>query len=207
VYDGPVEDSVITFQTDPFTPSAWAAEKVAAAIESETEKRGGRVTELKVYVDKSPLFWTTFRVEISGTPLGGAVESAPGIGVGVGIPIWVIIVILALALALLIAVITWAIQTISKSFTHKPLSEEIKKTWSRETLISAIGDFEIKLERPPRPPEELNGMSDQELRDYCDHMAEEIVPPELSLVPILVLGGVVVVVGAGAAYALTAGKK
>ena len=207
VYDGPVENSVIAFTTDPFLPSAWMAEKMAASIESETKKKGGRVTELKVYVDKSPLLWTKFRVEITGTPLGNTIEAAPGVGIGVGIPIWIIIVILALAVTALLLVLTWAIETITKSFTHKPLSEEIKKTWSRETLISAIRDFETKLEHTPMPIEELNGMEDQELRDYCDHMAEEIVPaPEASLVALAVLGGLVVV-GAGATYALVTRRK
>lgn len=197
VYDGDTEFSIFTFTTPAFIPAGWAAEKLAAAVESEVEKAGGRVIELKAYADKTPLLWTDFRIEVRGTPLG----AAQGVGVAVGIPIWVIILIAALAIALLIAVITWSIQTITETFTHKPLSPAIKEAWSRETLISTINDFEIKLVRTPTPAEELEKMSDEELREYCDGLAEEIAPPEVSWWPLVIIGGVGVL-GVGAAFAL-----
>jgi len=206
VHDGDVETSIFTFSTAAFVPADWTAQKFAAAVESEVEKEGGRVIELKVYADKTSFLWTDFRVEVTGTPLGGAVEAAPGIGVAVGIPIWAAILIAALAIAFLIAVITWSIKTITETFTHKALSPEIKATWSKETLISTIGDFEIKLEHTPTPPEELEAMSDQELRDYCDQLAEEIVPPEISWLPLAIVGGLGIL-GVGAAVALAAGRK
>lgn len=203
VYDGDVEVSTFSFKTDPFTPASWVAEKFAKAAADEVEKQGGRLLELRVYVDKTPLLWTEFRIEVIGTPLGGGVAAT---GIAVGIPIWAAILIAALAIALLIAVITWSIKTIVQLFTHKPLSEEIKGTWSRETLISIIGDFEVKLERTPTPPEELEAMSDQELRDYCNQMAEEIVPPEVAWVPLVIVGALGVL-GIGAAIALAAPKR
>ncbi len=204
VYDGDAETSIFTFKTAPFVPADWAAEKLAAAIESEVEEEGGRVLELRVYADKTPLLWTDFRVEVIGTPLGGAVA---GPGIAVGIPIWAAILIAALAIALLIAVITWSIKTITETFTHKPLSPEIKAAWSRETLINTIGDFEVKLERMPTPPEELEAMSDQKLRDYCDQLAEEIVPPEISWVPLAIIGGLGVLVVGAAAVALATARR
>lgn len=208
VYDGDVEVSTFTFQTAAFVPADWAAQKFTDVVESKVEKEGGRVIELKVYADKTPLLWTDFRIEVIGTPLGGAVEAGPGVGVTVGIPIWAAILISALAIALLIAVITWSIKTITETFTHKPLSPEIKEAWSRETLIHTINDFEIKLERIPTPPEELEEMSDQELRDYCDQLAEEIVPPEVSWLPLAIIGGLGVLgVGGIAAVALAARPK
>jgi len=207
VYDGEAELSIFTFTTASFIPADWAAEKFAAAVESEVEKAGGRIIELKVYADKTPLLWTDFRIEVIGTPLVETVEAAPGVGIAVGIPIWAIILIVALGIALLIAVITWSIQTIVKTFTHKPLSEEIKKTWSKETLIGCINDFEVELERTPTPPAELEEKSEEELRVYCDSLAEEIVPPGVSWWPLAILGGVAVVgIGAAAAFAL-AGRK
>ncbi len=205
VYDGDDEFSTFTFTTATFVPADWAAEKLAVAIESEVEKGGGRVLELKVYADTTPLLWTDFRIEVRGTPLGGAVGAAPGIAVG--IPIWAAILISALAIALLIAVITWSIKTITETFTHKPLSPEIKAAWSRETLINTIGDFEVKLERMPTPPGELEAMSDQELRDYCDQLAEEIVPPEISWLPLAIVGGLGVLGVGVAAVALATTRR
>jgi len=206
VYDGDVEVSTFTCKTVPFVPSAWAAKEFADAIESEVEERGGRIIEMKSYADTTPLMWTDLRIEVSGTPLGGAVEAAPGIAVG--IPIWAAILIAALAIAFLVAVITWSIKTITETFSHKALSPEIKAVWSRETLIGTINDFEVKLiadgklPGPPTPPEELEEMSDQGLIDYCDELAEIIVPPEVSWLPIVLIGGVAVL-GAGAALALS----
>jgi len=202
VYDGDIEVTTATFQTDPLTPADWAAEKFAEAVANEVEKEGGRVIELKVYVDKAPLLWTNFRIEASSTPLGGAV----GVGIAVGIPIWAAILIAALAIAFLIAVITWSIKTITETFTHKPISEEIKKAMSREALTILANDFEEKLERTQTPPEELEQMSDQELRDYCDQLAEAITPPEVAWLPLAIVGGLGVL-GIGAAIALAARRE
>ncbi|GAI89687.1 unnamed protein product, partial [marine sediment metagenome] len=87
------------------------------------------------------------------------------------------------------------------------LSEEIKVTWSRETLISVIGDFEEKLELTPTPSGELEKQSDQELRDYCNTLAKEIVPPGLGFPLALVAVGGLAVLGVGAAVALAPRKE
>ncbi len=197
VYDGKTDFSIFNFTTPAFIPTNWAAEKFTESVESEVEKAGGRVIDLKVYVDKSPLLWTDFRIEVEGTPLG----AAQGVGVPVGIALWATILIIALSIALLIVVITWSIDTITKSFTHKPINEEIKKAMSPETLIRLIGDLEVKLELPLTPTEELEQMSDEELRVYCDNLADVIVPPAVAWLPLAIVGGVIVV-GGGAAIAL-----
>lgn len=177
VYDGPCDVSTFTFKTDLFTPASWIAGRLATHVKDEVRKAGGRVMEMRVYVDKSPLLWTDWRIEVVGVPAATA-----GLGTSLGIAWWAIAILAALAIALII-VITWLLKTIVSSFTHKTLSEEIKKTWSRETLISVIGDFEEKLKRTPTPPEDLEKKSDDELRTYCDQLAETIAPaPGLGLV-------------------------
>lgn len=172
VYNGPCEISTFTFTTIPFTPASWIAGSLAAAVEAEVKKAGGRVMEMRVYVDENLLRpWTNWRIEVIGIP-----PATAGVAMSLGIAWWAIAILAALAIILIIA-ITWSIKTIISAFTRKPISEEIKKAWSRETLISATNDFEVVLEREPTPPEEFEGKSDQELRDYCDELAEEIAPP------------------------------
>ena len=204
VYDGDVEGTTAVFKTDPFTPSAWAAQRFADALEDEVAKAGGRVLELQVYVDTTPLLWTDFRVEVISTPLEAAVGG--GVGVAVGIPVWAAILIIALAIVAVIVAITLSVKTIVSTFTRKPLSEEIKITWSRETLITIIGDFEEKQERPPTPPERLEEMSDGELREYCDQLAEAIVPAEVEWMGLVVVGGIALL-GMGAVAVVFAARK
>jgi len=77
---------------------------------------------------------------------------------------------------------------------------------SSETLIRLIGDLEVKLELPITPAEELAQKSDEELRVYCDNLAEVIVPPATAWLPLAIVGGIIVL-GGGAAIALaTRGK-
>ncbi|GAJ03472.1 unnamed protein product, partial [marine sediment metagenome] len=97
IYDGDVEVTTATFKTDPFTPSAWAAKKFADALESEFRKVGGKVLEVKVSVDKTPLLWTDYRIEVIGTPLGEGVAATAGIA-AIHIPIAITVLIIALAI-------------------------------------------------------------------------------------------------------------
>jgi len=202
IYDGDVEVSTATFKTDPFTPADWVAQKFADALESEVRKAGGKVLEVKVYVDKTPLLWTDFRIEVIGTPLGGPVEAAPGIAVG--IPIWLAIILVCLAITAVIVVATLAFKTVMEAFKHTPGLEDVKPAWGKEALILDIQDAEEYWERTPTPVETLEGMSEAELRDLLDQIAEAEVPP-VEMWPLLALGGLGVV-GLGAiavAYALT----
>ncbi|GAI56074.1 unnamed protein product, partial [marine sediment metagenome] len=179
VYDGDVEITTATFRIDPFTPSAWAAEKLADSVASEAAKKGSRVIELKVYVDTGPLLWTDIMIELTATPIGGV--TAAGVG-AIGIPLWASVLIIALAVIGVIVAITLAAKTIAGLFQHKALTPALKEPMSRKTLIGLINDYEVKLEETkpeftPKPPEEIEAMSDDELRDYCDQLAEWIAPP------------------------------
>ena len=171
VYDGPCDVSTFTFKTDPFTPASWVAGLLASHVEDEVKKAGGRVMEMRVYVDKSPLLWTDWRIEVVGTPA----PTTSGVGMALGIAWWALAILAALAIILII-VITWSIKTIVSTFTHKPISEEIKAAWSRDTLISVIHDFETKLKRTPTPDADLQAKTDQELRSYCDELASAVAP-------------------------------
>ncbi len=135
VYDGDAEVTTFTCKSDPFTPANWLAGKLASVIEAEVEKSGGRVMEMRIYVDKTPLLWANWRIELIATPLGEEVEA--GIGVA-GIPIAVAVVIIALAI---IAVIIVAYFFIIKPLTykHKALSPELKEPMSRATRFFHLG--------------------------------------------------------------------
>lgn len=112
IYDGDVEATTATFKTDPFTPSAWMADKFASKLEQEVRANGGRPLEVKVYVDTSPLLWTNFRIEVISTPIGGVAGASPGMAVG--IPPWASILIIALAIIAVIVVATLAFKTVMR---------------------------------------------------------------------------------------------
>jgi hypothetical protein len=202
IYDGDVEVTTATFKTDPFTPAAWMGDKFTSKLEEEVRARGGRPLEVKVYVDTTPLFWTNFRIEVVGTPLGAEVAS----GIAVGIPIWAAILIIALAIIAVIVVATLAIKTIVGLFKTYPGLEDVKPGWGKETLMLTIHDSEEHWERPLTPTETLGGMSEAELRDHLDQIAEEEVTPEVSWWPLVLIGGLAVV-SAGAAIAIAARRK
>ncbi len=204
IYDGDVEATTATFKTDPFTPSAWLGETFASKLEEEVRARGGRPLEVKVAVDKTPLLWTNFRIEVSSTPLGGVTEAAPGIAVGT--PLWLAIVLVCLAITLVIVVATLAFKTIMAEFKRYPGLHEVKPAWEKDTLILTIHDSEEYWERTPTPVETLEGMSEEELRDHLDQIAEEEVPAEVSPWGIVALVGGIGILGVGAAVAL-AGRK
>ena len=205
IYDGDVEVTTATFKTDPFTPPDWMGDKFASKLEEEVRARGGRPIEVKVYADTTPLLWTNFRVEVTGTPLGGAVEAAPG--VSVGIPVWLAIILVCLAIIAVIIVVTLAIKTITEMFKHKPGLEDVKPGWGKETLMGTIHDSEEYWERPLTPLETLEGMSEQELRDHLDQIAEEEVKPEFPW-PLVIVGGVCALAAIGlAAYGAAPRRK
>ncbi|GAI69860.1 unnamed protein product, partial [marine sediment metagenome] len=176
IYEGDVEVTTATFKTDPFTPSAWMADKFASKLEEEVRARGGRPLEVKVYVDKTPLLWTDFRIEVISTPIGGAEATS---GIAVGIPVWLAIILVALAIIAVIVVATLAIKTIVELFTTQPGLEDVKPAWGKEALVLDIQDAEEYWERPLTPVETLEEMSEEELRTYLDKIAEEEVPPEV----------------------------
>ncbi|GAI56752.1 unnamed protein product, partial [marine sediment metagenome] len=97
--------------------------------------------------------------------------------------------------------------TIMDRLQHKPGLEDVKPGWGKETLMLTIHDSEEYWERPLTSTDTLEGMSEDELRDYLDQIAEEEVPPALpDWLPWAIIGGIVVVGGGVAAIALTAAK-
>jgi hypothetical protein len=93
-----------------------------------------------------------------------------------GIAWWAVAILAALAIALII-VITWAAKEIAGLFNHKPDLEQVKPAWTKEALILTIQDAEEYWERTPTPVETLEGMSEEELRELLDQIAEEEIPP------------------------------
>ncbi|MBA7681439.1 hypothetical protein ES703_89777 [subsurface metagenome] len=202
VYDGDVEVSTFTFKTDPFTPASWVAGKLADHFENEVRNAGGRVMEMRVYVDRSPLLWADWRIEVAGIPPQAQVAAMP-----FGIVWWAAILIAAFAIIAVIIVATLATKTIVGLFNRKPGLDEVKVGWGKDTLIQTIQDSEEYWERPPTPPETLEGMSEEELRHYLNKIAEEEVAPVISPWAGLAIAGVLGIVVVGAAFALGARPK
>ena len=132
------------------------------------------------------MFWTNYRVEVTAT-------ASP--------IVWTPILIGVLAILFIIA-IYFTIKLVDEVFfKRKALDEEIKKTFSRETLTAMILDLE-----PEMAPETLEEKSDQELRDLLNRILAEKAPP---ISPWLILGivGGVGVLGVGAAVALSTARR
>ncbi len=205
IYSGDAEVNIATFKIDPFTPSAWAAQKFADALESEARKKGARVLETKVYVDTTPLLWTDIKIEVIGTPLGEEVETVAGRGIAVGIAPWLAIILVCLAITAVIVAATLAFKTVMEAFKKKPGLADVKVAWGKEALILDIQDAEEYWERTPTPAGTLEGMSEEDLRHLLNQIAEEEVPTEPDMWPLIMLG-ILGVGGFGAiavAYALT----
>ncbi|GAI67430.1 unnamed protein product, partial [marine sediment metagenome] len=187
IFEGAGETCSFEFKLTPeqIPAYAWLGERIVDSFASKLEEEGARLLELKVYEDTTPIFWTNYRVEVTATasPLA-----------------WNLIIIGVLAVLFIVA-IYFTIKVIDEVFfKRKPLDEETKGTFSRETLTAMILDLE-----PETPPETLEGKSDQELRDLVNRLLAEVAPP-VSWWPLAILAGVVVV-GAGAAIALTARRE
>ena len=201
IYEGPHDGGAFTFNSDAFTPSSWIAGRLAAAVEDEIRKTGGRMLEMRVYVDKSPLFWSNWRIEVVSAPP----QTGTGIAMPIGIVWWAVAILAVLAIALII-VLTWAAKEIAGLFKRNPALEDVKPGWSKETLIMTIHDSEEYWERTPTPDETLQAMSEEELREYLDEMAEAEIPPETAWWPIAVGVGVAAI-GIGVAMAMRKDKE
>lgn len=203
IYDGPHDGGTFTFKTDLFTPASWVAGRLAAACEEEVRKTGGRMLEMRVYVDKSPLLWSDWIIEVVTVPA----KATAGVAMPIGIVWWAVAILAALAIALII-IITWAAKEIAGLFRQKPGLEDVKPAWHKGTLILTIQDAEEYWERPLTPADTLEAMTEEELREYLDAIAEEEVAPEVSSWAVLVAVGVLGVLGVGAALAFSgAGQR
>ncbi|MBA7633610.1 hypothetical protein ES703_41181 [subsurface metagenome] len=186
-FEGNAEVCTFDFKLTPeqIPITEWFRERIVNALVSELEKEGARLLEIKVYEDTTPTFWTNYRVEVTATasPLA-----------------WNLIILSVLAILFVVA-IYFTIKLIDEVFfKRKPLSEETKRTFSRDTLTAMILDLE-----PETPTETLEGMSDQELRDELNALLAELAPP-VEWWPLAIIG-VLGVLGVGAAVALGMPRK
>ena len=200
IYKGDCDISTFTFKTDLFTPASWAAGILAAAVDSEVRKAGSKVLEMRVYVDKAPLLWTDWRIEVVGVP-----PETTAAGMTTGIAWWGVAIIAALIIIGIIAA-TLLVKTIADVFRQKPGLDQVKVGWGKETLIMTIQDSEEYWDRSPTPAETLQAMQEEELRHYLNQIAKEEVPTGVSWLPWAIVGGVAVV-GIGAAVALSGRKR
>jgi len=202
IYDGPDLSCTFTFTTIPFTPASWIAGGLASRVENEVRKSGGRITEMRVYVDEDPWRpWTNWRIEAITVPP----KTTAGTAIPLGITWWAAAILAALAI-ILILVITWSAKEIAGIFKRKVGLEDVKPSWGKETLIGTIQDSEEYWERPPTPLETLGAMSEAELREYLDKIAEEEVPLGVDWLPWAIAGGVGVL-AVGTVAVLAARKK
>jgi len=169
IYDGQVKTTTVDLTIDAFTPSGWYGGRYAKSLEEEARAEGKRILETRVYADVSALLWTKLRIEVTETY--EATEARPR---DVGNPGgWLAIIFeTLLIIGVLVALIVLA-KTIISGFHHYPGLHEIKPTWSKETLIMTIKDSEEYWERVPTPEDTLEAMSEGELRDHLDQVAEE----------------------------------
>lgn len=208
IYEGPCDIASATFRTAPFTPSSWVAGILAGHVENKVRKAGGRIMEMRVYVDKSPLLWTDWLIEFVTTSPTATAGTAMSLGAW-----WLgpAIILALLIILLIVGMIAWKL--VSGTFKRNPALKDVKPAWKKETLILTIQDAEEYWKRTPTPVETLQGMSEEELRDYLDKIAEEeVVPPveglglAIAAVGILALGALAL-----GAYAMgkprEAGKK
>jgi len=178
IFAGDAEVCTFEFKLTPeqIPVTAWLGQRIVDSFVSELEKEGSRLLELKVYEDTTPTWWTNYRVEVTAT-------ASP--------IVWTPIIIGILAILFIIA-IYFTIKLVDEVFfKRKALDEETKKTFSRETLTAMILDL-----APETPPETLEGMEDQELRDLLNRLLAEEAPP-ISWWPLAIIGGVAVL-GVGA---------
>ncbi|MBA7596435.1 hypothetical protein ES703_03405 [subsurface metagenome] len=185
-FEGDAETCIFEFQLTPeqIPGTEWLGQRIVDSFVSELEKEGSRLLELKVYRDTTPMFWTNYRVEVTAiaSPLA-----------------WNLIIIGVLAILFIVAIV-FAIKAVESLVYHrKTLDEETKKTFARETLIAMILDL-----APGTPPETLEGMADQELRDLLNQILAAVAPP---ISPWIVLGlAGLGVLGVGAAVAFAMAK-
>ncbi len=183
-FEGDAETCIFEFQLTPeqIPGTEWLGQRIVDSFASELEKEGSRLLEMRVYRDTTPMFWTNYRVEVTATasPLA-----------------WNLIILGVLAVLFVVAIV-FAIKAVESLVYHrKTLDEETKKTFARETLMAMILDL-----APGTPPETLEGMADQELRDLLNQILAAVAPP-ISTWAIVALAGLGVLgVGAAVAFAM-----
>lgn len=185
IYSGDCDVTTFTATSIPFTPSSWVSGKMAAAVEQKVREAGGRIMEMRVYVDDN-LFrpWTNWIIEVvtqAQTPAMGALGAW-----------WLGPAIILALLAVIVIATPWVIKSIPGLFKSKPGLDKVKIGWKKNTLILTIQNSEEFWERTPTPLEALQGMSEEDLRHYLNKIAEEEVPSKVNWWPIAIAGAAVV---------------
>ena len=171
-YEGEAEVGVATFSLPVGPPPIvdWIGAKIANALADKVEEEGSRMLELKLY-SRTTVPWVNYRLEATA-----AVTPQEGIAIWpvlAALP-WKAIITAAIFAAIAILVTNLVILPVLRLFFGRQpgLSEEVKKQWMKETLIGCIIDL-----RPAYSREELEAMTDQELRDVLNEVYKEEVPP------------------------------
>lgn len=194
IYEGPAETCTFEFKLLPeqIPTYPWLGQPIVDNFVSELKKEGAKLLDLRVYEDTTPTFWTNYRVEVTAT-------ASP-------LP-WNLIILGVLAILFIVAIIFLIEKIDELLFKRRPELKDVKPGWGKETLILAIRDSEEFWERTPTPVETLGGMSEAELREYLDTIAEEEVPPpDVSWVPLAIIGAAGVL-GVGALALVTRRKE
>ena len=194
IYEGPAETCTFAFKLLPeqIPTYPWLGQPIVDNFVSELKKEGAKLLDLRVYEDTTPTWWTNYRVEVTATASPIA---------------WTPVILGVLAILFIVAIIFLIEKIDELLFKRRPDLKDVKPGWGKETLILAIRDSEEYWERTLTPVATLEGMSEAELREYLDTIAEEEVPPpEVSWVPLAIIGAAGIL-GVGALALATRGKE
>jgi len=164
-YEGAAEQAIAEYTLPPeeFPFTDDMAMKLTNALKDKLleEAPGARLLEVELYCDRAGPLWSNWLIKVTAS-----VPKEAGT-IGYVIP-WPLIIKGAIIIAILV-LIYFIVKTVtSVFFRSKALSEDVKKQWSRDTLIGILTDL-----RPEYSAEELGKMSDQELRDTVNKVYEE----------------------------------
>jgi hypothetical protein len=164
-YEGEAETAIAEYtlppEEFPFTDDMAMKLTNGLIKKLKEEAPGAKLLEVKLYFDKAGPLWSRWLIEVTAS-----VPKATGT-IGFIIP-WPLIIKGAIIIAILV-LIYFIVKTVTTAiWGPKKLSEDVKRQWTRETLIGTITDL-----RPEYSPEALQEKSDQELRDILDKVYEE----------------------------------
>jgi len=169
-WDAEVETATAQYTLPPeeFPWTDDIATKITESIKSDLLEQGSHLLEWEVYLDRAGPVWSRWLIKVTGTIPPGTSRQ-----IGWVLP-WPLIIKGAFIVAALVLIFFIVKLVTTSIYQRKGLSEEVKKQWSKETLIGIILDLRpAEYER-----EELEGKSDQELRDITNQIYKEEVPSE-----------------------------
>jgi len=164
-YEGPAETAIAEYTLPPeeFPFTDDMAMKLANGLKKKLleEASGSKLLEMKLYCDKAGPLWSRWLIEVTAS----VPKEAGTIGYVIPWPL----IIKGIIIIVVLVLIYFIVKTVTSVFFRpKALSEDVKKQWSKETLIGILTDL-----RPEYSPEELGQMSDEELRDLTNAVYQE----------------------------------